>query len=68
MEAYSEEPGEGFHQDVMDFEDGYQGQYSENMMGCYICGLIREHALELRNKSNLEVNRNNVQMCCFFNR
>lgn len=42
MGAYSEEQGERFHQDVMDFEQRYQGQYNENMMGDYIWGLIRE--------------------------
>lgn len=42
MGAYSEEQGERFHQDVMDFERRYQGQYNENMMGDYIWGLIRE--------------------------
>ncbi|GBP54406.1 hypothetical protein EVAR_29482_1 [Eumeta japonica] len=30
--AYSEEQGERFHQDVMNFEKRYQGQYNENMM------------------------------------
>ncbi|GBP43079.1 Chimeric ERCC6-PGBD3 protein [Eumeta japonica] len=30
--AYSEEQGERFHQDVMNFEQRYQGQYIENMM------------------------------------
>lgn len=42
MGAYSEEQGERFHQDVLDFERRYQGQYNENMMGDYIWGLIRE--------------------------
>ena len=42
MGAYSEEQGEGFHPDLMDFEQRYQGQYNENMMGDDICGLIRE--------------------------
>ena len=34
--AYSEEQGESFHQDVMDFGRRYQGQYNENMMGGFI--------------------------------
>ncbi|CAH1113856.1 unnamed protein product [Psylliodes chrysocephalus] len=42
MGAYSEEQGERSHQDVMDFEQRYQGQYNKNMMGDYIWGLIRE--------------------------
>jgi len=42
MGAFSEEQGERFHQDVMDFEQRYQGQYNENMMGDYVWGLIRE--------------------------
>lgn len=36
MGAYSEEPGERFRQDVMNFEDRYQGQCNENMKGDYI--------------------------------
>lgn len=40
--AYSEEQGERFHQDVMNFEKRYQGQYNENMMGDYIWVLIRK--------------------------
>lgn len=36
--AYS---GERFHQDIMDFERRYQGQYNENLIGI-IWGLIRE--------------------------
>ena len=32
MIAYSEEQGERFHQDVMEFEHPYQGQCSEKMM------------------------------------
>ena len=44
MGAYSEEHGERFHQDVVDFERRrrYQEQYNENMMGDYIWCLIRE--------------------------
>ncbi|XP_066573990.1 fish-egg lectin-like [Amia ocellicauda] len=40
--AYSEEQGERFHQDILDFERRYQGQYNEYMTGEYIWGLIRE--------------------------
>ena len=40
LSAYSVEQEERFHQDVMDFERRYQGQYNENMMGDYIWGLI----------------------------
>ena len=49
--AYSEENGERFHQDIKDFENRYQGQYNENMMGDYIWGLIRESDLEYKQKS-----------------
>ena len=42
MRAYSEEQGERFHQDILDFERCYQGQYNENMMGDYIWGLLPE--------------------------
>ena len=33
MGAYSEKQGERFHQDILDFEHCYQGQYHENLMG-----------------------------------
>jgi hypothetical protein len=45
MGAYSEEQGERFHQDMLNFERRYQGQYNENMMGDYIWGLMRESDL-----------------------
>ncbi|MGH0179042.1 UNVERIFIED_CONTAM: hypothetical protein FKN15_002173 [Acipenser sinensis] len=51
MRAYSEEQGERFHQDILDFERRYQGQYNENMMGDYIWGLIRESDLQYNRKS-----------------
>ncbi|XP_058848577.1 uncharacterized protein LOC117424572 [Acipenser ruthenus] len=51
MGAYSEEQGERFHQDILDFERRYQGQYNENMMGDYIWGLIRESDLQYNCKS-----------------
>ena len=35
MGAYSEEQGECFHQDIMESERRYLGQYNENMMGDY---------------------------------
>lgn len=31
--AYLEEQAKGFHQDVMDFERHYRGQYNQNMSG-----------------------------------
>ena len=42
MADYSKEHGESFHQDVMEFEKCYQGQYKERMMGDYVWGLDRE--------------------------
>ena len=36
MGAYSEEHGERFHQDTLDFERCYLGEYNEGMMGDYI--------------------------------
>ncbi|KAK8374315.1 hypothetical protein O3P69_018357, partial [Scylla paramamosain] len=42
MGAYSEEQGERFHQNIMNFEQRYQGYFNENMMGDYIWGLIHE--------------------------
>ena len=51
MGAYSEEQGERFHQDMLDFECGYQGQYNENMMGDYNWRLICESDLQYNPKS-----------------
>ena len=54
--AYSEEIGERFHQDILDFERRYQGQYNQSMMGDCIWGLIREnvslHARKARKMSH----------------
>jgi hypothetical protein len=50
MGAYSEEQGERFHQDILDFERRYQGQYNENMMGDYVWGLLRESNLQYSRK------------------
>lgn len=49
--AFSEEQGEHFLQDILDFERYYQGQYNENIMGHYIWGLIRESYLQYNRKS-----------------
>ena len=51
MGAFSEEQGERFHQDILDFERRYQGQYNENIMGDYIWGLVRESDLQYNRKS-----------------
>ena len=51
LDAYSEEHGERFHQDIKDFESRYQGQYNKNMMGDYISELIWESDLEYRRKA-----------------
>ena len=40
MVAYSEEQGERFHQDVLQMEKRYQGQYNEQMLGDYVWGLV----------------------------
>ena len=48
MEAYSEEQGERFHQDILDFE---HRQYNKSMMGDYIWGLIKESDLQYTRKS-----------------
>ena len=45
MGAYSEEQGEPFNQDTLDFERCYQGPYDKDLMGDYICGMIRESNL-----------------------
>ena len=49
--AYSEEQGERFHQDILDFERRYQGQYNKKMMGVYIWGLLRESDSQYNRKS-----------------
>lgn len=51
IRSYSEEQGERFHQDMMDFEHRYQGSYNENMMGDCIYGLIREINLQYKRQS-----------------
>ena len=51
MGAYSEEQGERFHQDILDFERRYQGQYNQNMIGDDIWGLIRESDFVYNRKS-----------------
>ena len=51
MEAYSEEQGKYFHQDILDFEHRYRGQYNKNMMGNYIWGLLWESSLQYTCKS-----------------
>ena len=38
--------GEGFHQDILNFERCYLGEHNEGMMGDYIWRLIRESELE----------------------
>jgi len=46
--AYSEEHGERFHQDILQFERRYQGRCDEKMLGDYIWGLLRESEKELK--------------------
>ena len=46
MGDYSKEHGERFHQDVMEFEKHYQGQYNKHMMGDYVWGLVWETQTE----------------------
>jgi hypothetical protein len=48
--AYSEEQGERFHKDIMDFEKKYQGQYNESMMRDYIWGLVRDSDCSIYNR------------------
>ncbi|CAK8673450.1 unnamed protein product [Clavelina lepadiformis] len=55
MGDYSEEQGERFHQDIRSFEERYQGQYNENMMGDYIWNLLRESELTYRRQSRKNV-------------
>ena len=51
MGTYPEEQDEHFHQDILDFEHPYQGQYNENMVGDYIWGFLRESDLQCTRKS-----------------
>lgn len=51
MEAYSEEQGERFHQDIIDSERRYQGHYNENMIEDCVWGLIHQNDLEHNRKS-----------------
>ena len=52
---YSEEQGERFHQDVKSFEERYKGQCNENMMGDYICNLLRESDLTYNRQSRKKI-------------
>ena len=47
MGAYSEELGERFHQNILDFERRYPGQYNKRIMGDYIWRLIHESDLRV---------------------
>ena len=49
--AYSEEQGERFHLDILDFEHRYQLQYNEKMIMDYIWRLIRKSDLQYTRKS-----------------
>ena len=49
-ELTAEEQGERFHQDIMDFERRYQGQYKENMMRDYFWWLLQESDLQYSRK------------------
>ena len=55
MGDYSEEHGERFHQDDMEFEKRYQGQYNERMMGDYVWGLVQETQTLHQRKSRKSV-------------
>lgn len=57
MGPYSEEQGERFHQDLMDFEYRYQRVYNENVMGSYMWGSYR--------KKTYTVATNNGKLCTF---
>ena len=55
MGDYSEEHVEHFHQDDMEFEKRYQGQYNERMMGDYVWGLVQETQTLYQRKSRKSV-------------
>lgn len=46
IEAYSEEQGERFHQDIMQFDKRYQDRYTESILGDNIWGFKRETSTE----------------------
>ena len=50
MGAYSEELGERFLQNILDFERRYPGQYNKRIMGDYIWRLIYESDLRVLSK------------------
>ena len=47
MGTYSEELGERFYQNILDFERRYPGQYNKRIMGDYIWRLIHESDLRV---------------------
>ena len=47
MGVYSKEFGERFHQNILDFERRYPGQYNKRIMGDYIWRLIHESDLRV---------------------
>lgn len=56
MWVYSEEQGERFHQDILDFERRYEGHYNQNAMGDYIWGFISERDVHISCKSRKKIN------------
>ena len=50
MGVYSEELGERFHQNILDFERRYPGQYNKRIMGDCIWRLIHESDLRVMSK------------------
>ena len=50
MGVYSEELGERFHQNILDFEHRYPGQYNKRIMGDCIWRLIHESDLRVMSK------------------
>ena len=56
MGAYSEKQGKRFHQDILDFERGYQGQYNERKIVDYIWELFLKSDLQYCRKSRKTIN------------
>ena len=55
MGIYSEQHGEGFHQDVLVFEKRYQGESNARMMGDYIWGLVHDTKQQYQRKHRKSV-------------
>ncbi|GBN50611.1 hypothetical protein AVEN_182956-1 [Araneus ventricosus] len=61
LEAYSEEQGERFHQDVRDIERQYQGRWDVNMLADYCWMLRRETEVGKRKRVRRSVKQKKIR-------